>query len=134
MVGYYLSIMHSEHTIQPLCKLCRANGILKGDIIAETEQAYLVASLYNTSYFLIIPNMHAETVEELPDNWWVAVKELLPHIPNLPKDYNISVNIGQESGQTLKHLHFWVIPRYAGQAASTKGLASLIDLANTPDN
>lgn len=122
--------MHREHTVQPLCKLCRSNALLKGDIIAETDEAYLVESLFGTHNYLIIPNIHAESVDQLPDTWWTAVKALIPHIPNLPDDYNISLNIGSEAGQTIKHLHFWVIPRFAGQIASTKGLALLIDAVN----
>lgn len=122
--------MQREHTVQPLCKLCRSNNLLKGDIIADTEEAYLVKSLFGTHNYLIIPNIHAESVDQLPDTWWTSVKSLIPHIPNLPDDYNLSLNIGSEAGQTIKHLHFWVIPRFAGQIASTKGLASLIDAVN----
>lgn len=122
--------MHREHTVQPLCKLCRSNGLLKGDIVAEAEEAYLVESLYGSHNFLIIPNVHAESIGQLSDTWWASVKQLVPHIPNLPDDYNLSLNIGSEAGQTIKHLHFWVIPRFSGQVASTKGLASLIDTVN----
>jgi diadenosine tetraphosphate (Ap4A) HIT family hydrolase len=122
--------MHREHTIQPLCRLCRSNGLLKGDIIAEAADAYLIESLYGSHNYLIIPNIHAESVDDLPDNWWASVKALVPHVPNLSINFNISINIGSEAGQTIKHLHFWVIPRFDGQVASTKGLASLIDVVN----
>lgn len=48
----------------------------------------------------------------------------------MPEDYNISLNIGKLAGQTVKHLHFWVIPRYADTPSTGKGLACLIKDAN----
>lgn len=125
--------MHNVHTVEPLCRLCRSNGLFKGEIIAENDDAYLVESLFGTHNYLIIPSAHTESVSDLPDTWWVAMKELIPNIPNLTEDYNISLNIGHEAGQTIKHLHFWIVPRFAGQAASAKGLAGLVEMVNTAE-
>jgi diadenosine tetraphosphate (Ap4A) HIT family hydrolase len=51
---------------------------------------------------------------------------LLPHIPDLPDDYNLVLNHGALAGQSVKHLHLWVIPRFAGKPSSGKGFARLI--------
>lgn len=122
--------MHNVHTVEPLCRLCRSNGLFKGDIIAENDDAFLVESLFGEHNYLIIPSAHIESVLELPDDWWAAMKELIPHTPNLPDNFNISINIGSEAGQTIKHLHFWIVPRFAGEVASAKGLAGLVDALN----
>jgi diadenosine tetraphosphate (Ap4A) HIT family hydrolase len=116
------------------CPLCPANNLLKGPIIAQTAAAYLIATISNPHTFLIIPTAHTEAVTDLPDTWWLEVKTLIKHIPDLPKQYNISINIGEQAGQTIKHLHFWVIPRLANQPATGKGLARLIFEANNSTN
>ncbi len=112
------------------CNFCRANSILRGTVLAESAQAYLLRpEPYNESH-LIVPAAHIEELADLPDTWWADFKQLLPQVPGLPKNYNLSLNYGKEAGQTLKHLHFWVIPRQPGTPSSGKGLAKLINEAN----
>ena len=52
---------------------------------------------------------------------------MLKEIPALGDHYNISTNVGKNAGQSVKHLHFWIIPRATNKPSSSKGLASLID-------
>lgn len=110
----------------PDCPLCPENGLLKEPVIAQTDAAYLIRALSSPGNFLIVPKIHTENPADLPADWWVAFAELLGKIPGLGKSYNISLNFGQPAGQTVAHVHFWVIPRAGGQAASGKGLARLI--------
>lgn len=114
----------------PECPLCRQNELLKGTVIAQTDDAYLMPAHSSPGNFLIVPETHTESPADLPDNWWVSVKTLLAHI-HLHGGYNISINIGQTAGQTVKHIHFWVIPRAGGKLSSGKGLARLISEANS---
>ncbi|HUD11958.1 MAG TPA: Sua5/YciO/YrdC/YwlC family protein [Candidatus Saccharimonadia bacterium] len=111
------------------CVFCRSNGRLKGEIIAAADGGFLIRAQSNPGDFLIVPDTHVETLAELPDTWWADVKELLIQVPDLLPDYNISINIGPVAGQTVKHLHFWVIPRSANDSASGKGFARLIEEA-----
>ncbi len=108
------------------CHFCRQNKLLKGDPLAETDQAYLIESLFGARHYLIVPSSHIEEVTDLPDDWWQHVKQLVTQIPDLGSNYNISLNYGKEAGQTQPHLHFWVIPREAGKPSSGKGFARLI--------
>lgn len=109
------------------CPFCRSNGLLKGGILATTERGYLIENHFAPGNYLIIPEEHVEALTDLPDMWWKDVKKLLTQIPGLVTDYNISINIGKQAGQTIKHIHIWVVPRSAGKASSEKGLLSLID-------
>lgn len=124
----YDEVMQSSAPIS--CPFCRENGLLKGDVLAETTGGYLIANSFDPGSFLIIPAKHAEEVGELPDDWWHDFKTLFTQVPNVPSDFNITLNHGELAGQNVKHLHFWVIPRAAGQPSSGKGLARLIDDAN----
>lgn len=113
-----------------MCPLCPQNNLLKEPILAETSNAYLMPAHGSPGIFLITPKQHVELPGELPPNWWSNMAELLAKVPKLGEHYNISLNFGKDSGQTIKHLHFWVIPRAAGQPASGKGLAGLISEVN----
>lgn len=103
--------------------------MLKETIIAQTEDAYLIKAYNNPGNYLIIPMAHTESPEALVENWWKSVATLLTHTPH-GEHYNISINIGADAGQTVKHIHFWVIPRISGQHSSGKGFARLISEAN----
>jgi len=105
--------------------------MLKGRVIAENDTAFLTENSIHRGIYLIMPVQHLEKLEDLPDNWWASFKQLLPSVPNMTEnDYNVSINVGPVAGQTLKHLHFWIIPRYNDQPASNIGMAGLINIVN----
>lgn len=116
--------------MQPDCPFCLSNGLLKVPVLAETEAAYLAPALNFPGCHLIIPKAHIEMLDRLPDDWWTHFKTLLGKIEHQPKDYNLSLNYGAPSGQTLSHLHFWIVPRAEGEAATGKGLVTLVRLQN----
>ncbi len=103
--------------------------MLKTPILAKSSGAFLTTVLTSPGNYLLIPLEHVESLSELSDDWWRDVKQLLGQLPTF-NDYNLSVNVGELAGQRVKHIHFWLIPRFAGQAASGKGFAQLIDEAN----
>lgn len=108
------------------CPFCRSNGLLRGEVVAETEGAFLLKGEFGHGTYLIIPDGHYENLTELPDDWWMDVKQLLPQIPELPESYNLTLNFGKPAGQSVKHLHFWIIPRAANRSSSGKGLATFV--------
>jgi diadenosine tetraphosphate (Ap4A) HIT family hydrolase len=122
--------MSTATTVPTDCPLCPQNNLLKVPIIAKAEHAYLITAYGSPGYYLIIPSAHAETPAEIPDNWWASVSELLTKVPDLSEHYNLSFNVGKLAGQTVKHLHLWVIPREGGLPSSGLGLAALISKAN----
>jgi diadenosine tetraphosphate (Ap4A) HIT family hydrolase len=107
------------------CPFCLDNGLLATKIIASTDTAFVTNTQTREGTYLIVPSDHVEDVAQLPDDWWTDVKQLLHQLPELG-DYNLSVNVGEQAGQRLKHLHFWVIPRQANMPSSGKGMAALI--------
>ncbi|HEV2403077.1 MAG TPA: HIT domain-containing protein [Candidatus Saccharimonadales bacterium] len=118
--------MNTTNKVQPGCPFCLSNALFKGEITTESAGAFLTKAGSDPDNYLIIPKNHYESVTDLPDDWWVEVKQLVPQVPELKSDYNLSMNLGTLSGQTVKHLHFWVIVRRAGLPSSGKGLARFI--------
>lgn len=113
-------------TVPRNCPFCRTNGILKGEVLYASDGAFMIEAQSNPGNFLIIPDLHVEAPDKLPDTWWAEFKEVFAHVPGRGENYNLAMNVGRESGQTVKHLHFWVVPRVAGQPSSGKGLATLM--------
>lgn len=109
------------------CPFCLENGLLKTDVLSQTSGGFLIPAHGSEGNFLIIPKIHAESPQDLPNNWWTDFKQLLAAVPIAQNHYNLSLNVGKHAGQTVKHLHFWVIPRAPGRPTSGKGLAALID-------
>ena len=41
------------------CPFCFENGLLKGEILAETDGAYLIGAYQRPGNYLVIPKQHA---------------------------------------------------------------------------
>ena len=98
------------------CPLCPENG--KVTILDETLCAYLVRAKDKTGSdlegrYLIVPKQHITSVDQLPNGWMRHMSHLMKAVPELSEgaDYNLSLNYGEAAGQTLRHLHWWVIIR-----------------------
>jgi diadenosine tetraphosphate (Ap4A) HIT family hydrolase len=118
---------------KPECPFCYSNNLFKGKVIAQSSGGYVAENEFSPGNYLIIPVEHVETPLELSDTWWAEVKILLRRIPGLAEHYNVSLNVGSQAGQTVKHLHFWVVPRARDKPSSGKGLARLISEADAVD-
>ncbi len=114
--------------IKPNCPFCLKNGLFKGDILYEDDGIFVTTPLGHASALLLIPKDHTEQLTELSDDWWKYAKNaLISFAPTLDgKDYNLALNYGKIAGQTVSHLHFWIVPREANMPSSGKGLATLI--------
>ena len=77
---------------------------------------------------IIIPKEHRETVFDLTEDEWAATFSLLKQVKELlnaeyePQGYNIGWNSGGVAGQGVFHAHLHVIPRYADEPLSGKGI------------
>lgn len=113
------------------CPFCLSNGRLKGEILAQSDGGFMIAAASSDGNYLIVPKVHVEDPAKLPVNWWHEMRELLPQVPDLGEHYNLSLNVGKLAGQSVKHLHFWVVKRESGRGSSGKGLARLIGDADS---
>jgi len=66
---------------------------------------------------MLVPKRHIEKIEEmLPEEWkefseaLLRVKKVLEKKFETPS-FNIGINIGNESGRSVAHLHWQIIPR-----------------------
>lgn len=84
--------------------------------------AYLDINPFSAGHVLVIPKAHSEGLLDTDDATLAAViarvKKVAAHVKSvLPcEGFNILQNNGEAAGQTVKHLHFHIVPRNAGDA------------------
>lgn len=76
---------------------------------------------------LIIPTRHVPSFFELTTQEQTALLALLGEakaqldVEFQPAAYNIGINDGAAAGQTVRHLHIHLIPRYTGDRPDPRG-------------
>jgi diadenosine tetraphosphate (Ap4A) HIT family hydrolase len=98
-------------------------------ILEANAQGFAVADAFPISagHALLIPRRHLVSFFELTDEEVIAIHELLRRMKVRldatlnPDGYNIGINVGKASGQTVGHVHVHLIPRYAGDVAEPVG-------------
>lgn len=76
---------------------------------------------------LIVPKQHVSTIFDLSLEEVISLYELLKQARSIikqkynPDGFNIGINEGEASGQTIFHLHIHIIPRYKGDVKCPEG-------------
>lgn len=108
------------------CPFCH---IPQDKFVEETELVYAKRDIYpvNNGHTLIIPKRHIATFFEATAeekleliNTLGKAKKAIQDIFN-PDGFNIGINEGLASGQTVMHLHIHLIPRYNGDVEDPQG-------------
>ncbi len=93
----------------------------------ELVLAYLDINPFSQGHTLVIPKAHSEglldTSDETLADVMAHVKKVAAHLKvTLPCDgFNILQNNGEAAGQTVKHLHFHIVPRYGTEPLTFEG-------------
>jgi len=110
----------------PKCTFCKIRDIdmaLKNDLCFAIYDSFPVSS----GHMLIIPFRHFENFFECTDEEMEAIWDLLQKCKKMlsddlkPDGFNVGVNIGKISGQTIFHTHVHVIPRYIDDVDDPRG-------------
>jgi diadenosine tetraphosphate (Ap4A) HIT family hydrolase len=113
---------------EPNCVFCPGNG--KVEIVRDLGSMYVVRAKDPATMedlgdrWLIIPAEHAESLDDLSIDWGVILTELV-YATGLTSGFNLSLNVGPEAGQTMSHLHWWLIDRSTDELG--KGMSWMID-------
>lgn len=109
------------------CIFCKiANGEIPSKTLYEDERFRVILDLGPAAkgHALILPKDHAADLYELPDETASAVlllakKMAAVMVEKLHCDgLNLVQNNGEAAGQTVRHFHLHMIPRYVGDGQS----------------
>ncbi len=79
--------------------------------------AFLDLNPVSDGHVLLIPRLHTQYIEELPEaTWETLMKTLIKIVPPIQRamnstDSNIGLNNGPNAGQIVPHVHIHIIPR-----------------------
>jgi histidine triad (HIT) family protein len=102
------------------CIFCAiASGELPAQVVHETPDAIAFLDRYPAArgHVVVIPKVHAATLEALPDaavsGLFLAVKDVMRKVTSAlhPVAMNVGWNHGKDAGQHVFHLHVHVLPR-----------------------
>ncbi|MGH8104460.1 MAG: HIT domain-containing protein [bacterium] len=98
------------------CIFCGiVGGYIPGDIILRTERAIAIRDVNPQAplHFLIIPREHIENTMELYSEKMITLGDIFQLISSLANSYGVDergyrvvMNVGEDGGQTVDHLHF----------------------------
>lgn len=99
------------------------------DYILENDLAYAIFDKFpvNKGHMLFIPKRHVKDFFDITKEEREAIFSLIDEGKKLldekysPDGYNVGVNCGEVSGQTVMHVHVHLIPRYFGDTKCPKG-------------
>jgi histidine triad (HIT) family protein len=115
------------------CTFCKIiAGELKAHVVYENESVLAFLDIHPASrgHVMVIPKVHAESLERLDDRHmgplFAGVKMMMNLLEKAlrPAGMNVGWNHGWAAGQRVNHLHVHLIPRYAGDGGG--GIQSLI--------
>jgi len=76
---------------------------------------------------LVVPRQHLTAFVKFPEEWGEELLEVVSIVmeeieqEHDPDGCNIGMNFRKAAGQTIDHLHWHVIPRYAGDVSEPEG-------------
>ena len=109
----------------PACVFCK---VLDGEIPAakvfqdDACLAFLDIGPVADGHLLVVTAQHVETIDQLPPEQAAAALRNLPALVAAVRavtgceGVNVLQNNGEIAGQLVRHVHFPVIPRHAGDA------------------
>ena len=107
----------------PFCTLPASDIVLENELAIAFYDRFPVSS----GHLLIVAKRHIAGYFEATEAERKAIHELLEQGKALldekyqPDGYNIGINIGEEAGQTIFHLHIHLIPRFKGDHPNPRG-------------
>jgi diadenosine tetraphosphate (Ap4A) HIT family hydrolase len=98
-------------------------------IVAGNQLAVVIRDGFPVSpgHTLVVPRRHVASWFDATAEEQLAILDLLAEVKqqldaeHSPAGYNIGINDGPAAGQTIRHLHMHLIPRYDGDTEDPRG-------------
>lgn len=121
---HYNQLQRNQNLFCPFC-----NPDSERELIVESATAYAIYDKFpvNDGHTLIIPKRHCEDYFDLTFKEQSACMFLLNKVKKIVStefktdSFNVGINVGEISGQTINHVHIHLIPRYKDDVEDPRG-------------
>jgi ATP adenylyltransferase len=104
------------------CQKLKEKKDVKNLILYQGEHVFVIMNKYpyTNGHLMVVPKRHCLDLEELDHNELREIFDLLKASAQVlktslrPHGFNIGMNIGKVGGAGEGHLHFHIVPRWAG--------------------
>ncbi|MGC8613767.1 MAG: HIT family protein [Conexivisphaera sp.] len=106
------------------CVLCEAarDPVEERLVLHRGERAFIIMNRfpYNNGHLMVAPVRHVRLPGELSDEEALEIHRLISASMEAlrramnPDGFNVGVNVGRHAGAGMDHLHYHVVPRWAG--------------------
>ena len=106
------------------CSRLAGDGLLAAN---ELAAGFMAGYPVSPGHVLIVPRRHEADFFALSADEQAAMVALVGPVRRhldaefKPDAYNLGANIGRAAGQTIRHAHLHIIPRYAGDVPEPRG-------------
>lgn len=116
------------------CIFCKiAAREIPSHMIYEDDRAFAILDIHPLAmgHTMVIPKVHAVTILDLPEGevgpLFAAVKAVTVKLQKVlnPDGFTTGINHGDVSGQSVKHLHVHILPRWKDDGGGS--LHSVVD-------
>ena len=118
-------MVYIRHKRQKGCFFCQEPSQRKDEknlILHQGELAFVMMNKfpYTNGHLMVVPRRHCLEMEQLSDEEGEELFHLLQTSVRAlrtslgPQGFNIGLNLGKVSGAGEEHLHFHIVPRWAG--------------------
>ena len=101
------------------CLFCKiASKIIPSQKVYEDNNVYAFKDINPVApvHIIVIPKMHIESANDVTERNSREIQKVFEVIPKIAKiamidkkGYRVITNIGDDGGQTIKHIHFHII-------------------------
>lgn len=122
-----MNLAYAKNKYLVPCVFC--DYLQSKSVVIENKLAFAIFDTFpvNDGHTLVIPKRHITSYFDATQEEILAMNDLIHQVKHLlddkyhPDGYNIGVNIGEDAGQTIFHLHVHVIPRYKNDVENPRG-------------
>lgn len=122
---------------QKHCEFCDIKVIKKqacSSLESKYWRVFVAFYPYLNGNVMVISKRHIERIEKISSEEWADLQATIiktqKRLGELfeTKDFNIGINIGKNSGASIKHLHWQIIPRTKKQFSTVLNLLADLQL------
>jgi len=122
------------------CVFCDRKDTMECPSLAGKHWRVLVNRYpYMDGNVMIIPDRHLDKTGDINQEEWLEFGQVLARVQEIlgkifkVNSFNIGMNLGPESGASIPHLHWQIIPRKFKNITAVNTFADLYAIAITPE-